>query len=402
MEHVSTTPFGQRPVSAGLLASQMLAQAPCPVARADKWAVFHDLRMARAAFGVTDRDLVVLNALLSFLPDRDLCDGAPLIVHPSNAVLTDRAHGMAESTLRRHLAALVAAGLIARHDSPNGKRYVTRGYDGDPVRAFGFDLRPLLVQSARIAALADDARRAEREAKLARELAVLRLRDASKLLDYLAENGLIAGATDALAALAGHRLALRRKLGVDELRAVTDALTEMAERFAVVADQGSDETEEADGNAGQNGRHQHNSNSHYPESDPCLETGEGSGVAPKLEPGTLPDRPAPRLPLVLILKACPDVLPYARDPIRDWRDLVATMSTVCGMMGISRDAWDDAQRVMGPAEAAICTAAILQRINDIRRPGGYLRALTEKARAGSFSTGPMIMALLSTANRAPV
>ena len=49
---------------------------------------------------------------------------------------------------------------------------------------------------------------------------------------------------------------------------------------------------------------------------------------------------------------------------------------------------------MGDAEAAVTTPAILQRAQDIRSPGGYSRGLTEKAAAGGFSTGPMIMALM--------
>lgn len=126
MEQISATPFGRRAVDCGLLAAQRLAEAPAPLESIDKWQLFDALRTARAAYGIGDRDLTVLNALLSFLPRRDLSDEGGLIVFPSNATLGARAHGMAESTLRRHIARLVGAGLIARHDSPNGKRYATR------------------------------------------------------------------------------------------------------------------------------------------------------------------------------------------------------------------------------------------------------------------------------------
>jgi replication initiation protein RepC len=50
--------------------------------------------------------------------------------------------------------------------------------------------------------------------------------------------------------------------------------------------------------------------------------------------------------------------------------------------------------VMGEAHAAIVAAAILQRGPAISRAGGYLRDLTDKARAGGFSPGPMLMALI--------
>ena len=66
---------------------------------------------------------------------------------PRHATLSDRAHGMPESTLRRHLAALVRAGIILRHDSPNGKRYARRGEGGEITDAYGFDLTPLVARA---------------------------------------------------------------------------------------------------------------------------------------------------------------------------------------------------------------------------------------------------------------
>jgi replication initiation protein RepC len=50
--------------------------------------------------------------------------------------------------------------------------------------------------------------------------------------------------------------------------------------------------------------------------------------------------------------------------------------------------------VMGNEKACIIAAAILQRAEMIRSPGAYLRNLTERARAGQFSLGPVLMALL--------
>ena len=44
----------------------------------------------------------------------------------------------------------------------------------------------------------------------------------------------------------------------------------------------------------------------------------------------------------------------------------------------------------------IVIAAILQKGDEVRFPGGYLRALTEKKREGQFSVGPILMALIST------
>ena len=102
----------------------------------------------------------------------------------------------------------------------------------------------------------------------------------------------------------------------------------------------------------------------------------------------------------MVLEACPDIVPYARFGISSWADFVATARTVRGALSISPDAWEQACAALGEAEAAITVAAILQRGQAIRNPGGYMRSLTEKAREGQFSLGPVLMALLNTGLRA--
>jgi replication initiation protein RepC len=49
---------------------------------------------------------------------------------------------------------------------------------------------------------------------------------------------------------------------------------------------------------------------------------------------------------------------------------------------------------MGEQQAAITIAAIYQRQDQINSAGGYLRSLTDRAKAGKFSVWPMVMALL--------
>jgi replication initiation protein RepC len=96
----------------------------------------------------------------------------------------------------------------------------------------------------------------------------------------------------------------------------------------------------------------------------------------------------------MVLEACPDIADHARDGVKSWRDLVATAAVVRPMLGISPSAWEQANDVLGPNDAAVVLAAILQRSSAIASPGGYLRSLTEKARAGAFSLGPVLMALI--------
>ncbi|MGC9371101.1 MAG: plasmid replication protein RepC [Paracoccaceae bacterium] len=399
MDVLTTTPFGRRPVTAALVEQARAAQAAPEIPHINKWELFRELCTAKAAFGVTDRELTVLNALLSFHPEATLSDNGNLIVFPSNAALSERAHGMAESTLRRHLAGLVQAGLIRRHDSPNGKRYAARGADGEVTRAFGFDLRPLLEQGRAIVSAAAEARAAADRLRRLREEVTLMKRDAVKLAVY-GEEARPHPAWEALQArlLEVHKR-LRRNLAyqaVEEIRAeLVDILRDIRVHLSA-------ETEEMSGSDAETERHYQNSNEDSHDFELRQEKGEGSGVAPAAEPEGQGESGAdePRLPLALVLKAAPDILPYAGDDIRSWHELVAAAGFVRGMMGISPDAWRCAQEAMGPVTAAITLACMLQRVSEIRSPGGYLRALTTKAGQGAFSPGPMVMALLNSGARA--
>ena len=96
----------------------------------------------------------------------------------------------------------------------------------------------------------------------------------------------------------------------------------------------------------------------------------------------------------MVLEACPDISHYARHGIKSWRDLVATAGLVRSVLGVSPSAWQDALSTLGEEDTAIVLAAILQRAEAIKSPGGYLRNLTDRARAGEFSVGPVLMSLL--------
>ena len=425
MELISTTPFGARPATAGLIrredARRRIGVAQTPPRpqvseAADKWALLRALAAARSAFGISDRDLTVLAALLSFhpVPAFDAEDAAaPIIVHPSNAALCSRAHGMAESTVRRHLAALVTAGLIRRHDSPNGKRYVARDASGLPVAAFGFDLEPLRRRSAEILAAARAADEASFRIKRLREAISLHLRDADKLASYGLEHRRdAADLADVPAALAALRKRFRRRLAAVDLEALLDetkAILAGVEAAAGLHDE-PDEFQNAEnmsGNANDSGRDHQNSTSDVYESEQHLEqkkkveAGSGAPGVPQAASENDVDVEEAcrerRLSLWMVQDACPEIAVYAGRPIATWRDLCAAADIVRPMLGVSADAWSAARRAMGDETAAVTLAAILERYPEIQSPGGYLRALTKRAETRGFSPLPMVSALLNAA-----
>lgn len=364
MKHISTTPFRRRTISAGQTGPAAVATHACSAASADKWALLRELGTARRAFGVSDRDLTVLQALLSFLPGQELREDLPMIVFPSNARLRERLHDMPESTLRRHIAALVSAGLMQRHDSPNGKRFARRTADGSLSIAFGFDLRTLLVRSTEIFAQAANARAALAECTTYREELVLRLRNFSCIADD----------PEHISFCDDLRRALRRKLTIDQMQAFMQRIQDLQAMYDVSS------TTKTGANDSQNERHIQHSNINQFESKKEAENGSEKDVEISLE---------------TVLEAFPDCQAYEPGKITTWAQFVALAYRLCPMMGISPAIWQQAQAMMGVRDAAISVAGVLQMFARIRSPGAYMRSLMEKARKGQYRPTPMIRASLA-------
>ncbi|MGO8038216.1 plasmid replication protein RepC [Rhizobium leguminosarum] len=418
-----TTPFGRRSMTLGMLASQVMAGEIKPDQSVDKWKLFRALCEAKPLLGIGDRALAVLNALLSFYPKNELAQGNGLIVFPSNIQLSLRTHGMAEQTVRRHLAALVDAGLLLRKDSPNGKRYVRRDRAGEVDEAFGFSLAPLLARADEIEQLAAEVMAERLHVQRLRERITLCRRDIAKLIEAAVEEeipgdwqGLYREFRDLIEGLPRSPTTAQLELLLDEL---TGLRTNILNQLEIQV-----KSTKQRGNADYIERHIQNSN---PESisevEPGFETKQGATAEPDNDRGTVTAakgrgkathpfhqmeeeqsrRPGGRndggglksFPLGLVLQACPEILAYGPDgAIRNWRDLMAAAVIVRSMLGVSPSAYEEAANVMGPENAATVMACILERGGHINSAGGYLRGLTRRSEKGEFAIGPMLMALL--------
>lgn len=408
MDYTPVTPF-RRMVSAAQLQHQARArQQDLPETGVNKWEILRELAAARTVFGLSDRDLAVLQALISFHPEPILDPGkGVLIVHPSNAAICERLNGMACSTMRRHLSHLVHAGIILRRDSPNGKRYVRRY--GDEKIAYGFDLVPLLQRKSEFCRAATALREARQRDKRLRETVSLMRRDLAALALYGAElRPDLALWTDHADLAEDIARLLRRKLDYSALADLRQALEQALNAARDILE--PKETQESSTNESRNEQHYQNSKTDSYDLEPRLKKARAAEVAPQNEDSVIctgerpgisvvqneqqDDRQLPNVPLGLVLSACSEIHGYSDHPMRHWHDLVTAADTVRPMMGISPSAWDEARRHMGAEEAAVVVSVILDRFTEIRSPGGYLRALTDKAAAGAFSCGPMVMALM--------
>lgn len=424
MEHIST-PFGGRGLSAGMLAAQTLAAA-CPpdTTLDDKWQLLRNLTDARHVFRLSDRAIAVLSALLSFHKDATI-SAEGCVVFPSNRKLSERAHGISESTLRRALAQLVEAGLVIRKDSPNGKRY-PKG--NAPADAYGFDLTPLIARQHEIAAAAEAVKEERRREREARERITVLARDIRKAANFLLEttDGTHEGAMDVLEQLVWLLKDRPRSLSEAEDQAfdlgllmANVARMASAAQEATTTRSDSENSDNMHAKPSQTERHKQDSNpTNILKLEPSFENGESGLGRDQPEADQLPKNElseeiasparrsaatsADRFDVATVMAACPTLKEWSGLPyVRDWDDLFRAAQAVRPALGISPSAWQDAIDAMGETGAAVTMATVLQRTEDgiIRNPGGYLRTLVAEAIGGKFSPAPIVVSLLKARAR---
>lgn len=422
-----TTPFGRRPMTLGMLTSHYRAKDIEPNQSVDKWKIFRALCEAKPLLGLSDRALAVLNALLSFYPANELSAAHGLVVFPSNAQLSLRAHGIAPATLRRHLAALVDAGLLVRKDSPNGKRFARRDSEGEVGQAYGFNIAPLIARASEIQLLAAQVTADREHLRATKEQLSLCRRDIAKLVDAAMEEGvpgdwmMVHGyfrqlvtliprspTVTELAPILGQMELLRQKvLNLLEIRInveIMSANESQGERHIQdskpesISDlEAASKYETVDFSAA---GHRHpvstlDSATKLPKITTVTNVIGGQIENwPKQRVARTADASLKSFPLGLVLQACPEILAYGPGGnIASWRDLMVAAVVVRSMLGVSDTAYQEACEAMGQENAATVMACVLQRTSSITSAGGYLRDLTRRTIRGEFAVGPMLMAL---------
>lgn len=332
------------------MSQHAVGQPDTAVLTADKWALLATLTDAAQDVGLNHRTLSVLRALLSFHPDRTLPrDPGTAVVFPSNATLSKRLNGMPESTLRRHLAALVQAGVVSRQDSPNRKRFARRH-----GLAFGFDLSPLARAAQALTKAA--------EAAQARRLRITALRDRLAFVRarILQENAVDPDHT----LLETTRRVLRRKTDEETLL----ALLEQLERLLKTAVAKPVDSEKMSASDAQNERHIRSTNKKR-----SVSKNERSDVS-----------------LHDVLENCTEYSTYFPDIPKDWHGLTTASDQLHAMIGIERPTYETALSHLGPRVTATLVLCMLEKIRQIRNPGGYLQTLVTRAKENKLNLRGMV------------
>jgi replication initiation protein RepC len=363
--------FFGRPVTAARRDDLRTDETLGPV---DKWHVLDALTEARAALNLSHSDLAVLSALLSFHPTREIAHRPTPIVFASNKALTGRLNGMPDSTMRRHLTRLLAAGIVSRQDSPNGKRYVRRSRDGQIAQAFGFDLTPLIRRAAEFEATAEQMRQQAADLNSLREKVSLMRRDLLVLGQEAVEWEEL---------LETARTGLRRRPQKAHLLALKAALQHA---LSIVDHQAG--TAEMSSSARQNEQHYHRTNKDTSD----LKEAENKTADPS---EGLPKQQEVRVTLQQVIATCPTIQSYFPDKMRSWHELENNAVKIAPMIGIGHDVLIKLHAALGGTQAAIAILCVLERLATIANPAGYLRKLSQKADAGQFN----LMNLLKTVEK---
>ncbi|TCK19812.1 replication initiation protein RepC [Ancylobacter aquaticus] len=410
------TPFGQRCLDLGHVASQLVAQSAKPDAIVHKWQIFKAIREARELVGATDRSLAILHALLSFHPETALSGDGEHIVWPSNDHLASRANGMPVSTLRRHIAVLVDCGLIIRRDSPNGKRFARKAQDGKTEQAFGFDLSPIVARADELLGLAQTVQAEKRALRSAKERLSLYRRDITKMIETGVREGVPAD-------WPGHQAAYQSilaRLPRGACREIIDAIdAELEVVHTTVRDLLATfvKTEILDANAAQDERHiqdtapsdivesrdnQSRSNDRHAHMSAFGE--EASPEKPCGGGGVEQDRKAARkaadseilnITLPLVKQACPDVAGALPDIFASWSSLRRANQPLCRMAYINPQVWEDAKSQLGDDVAIIALAVTVQRAfnGDVKNAGAYMRGLVQRGAKGELFISRSLFAM---------
>ncbi|WJS05569.1 plasmid replication protein RepC [Roseibium aggregatum] len=129
-----------RKVSAGILASAHLAsQEDRP--KVTKKEISLVLKRVAPALGIDGTAYHVLDILLGLVQADDFQAGKRPVVAISNQRLAEYTRRTTR-TVTRCLKKLVEAGVLAYRDSPTGRRYVYRGSEGALEQAYGLDFTP--------------------------------------------------------------------------------------------------------------------------------------------------------------------------------------------------------------------------------------------------------------------
>lgn len=302
-----------------------------------------------------------------------------LLVWPANEYLMERTR-RSERSVRYALSHLIRLELIVAKDSPNGKRFAQRSPQGQIVRAYGFDLSPLLVRLPEFRDRLETIKAAQRERLATFDELTIHRRSAQEALQALAEVYPNIDITD----LTERAMELVRKTPRRSSTGLADGARDAWQALRTEA-----EARYYAASAGNSCRHK-DTNKYAPDQS-C-----NNGYEDVRETG----RPVAGLNAGDMVKACPDAMDFIGE-VRSDREFVAAVSRMRGAFGVSPSAWEEAAREIGLLGACATLVYVVQMQTrpapgsaPIKNAGGYFRVLIRLIREGKLDLDTEIKRLM--------
>lgn len=409
---------GWRKPTPGLVAAEKHAQAGERLCIPKTKAIVAVKRVA-TALGMKAPDLLLLDSFAAFTKPQDWEAGRRPMVWASNNYLMEQT-GFSLAALRRHIRRLTEIGVLWVKDSSNGKRWGNRDDNGYIIEAYGFDLAPLAARTEEFEALYAELQEERQFCKSLKTTITVSRRVIRAKIEKALENGL----RGSWRSFRAEYEALIENLpngSVDssKLMNILDWFSELKLRVEKAFEnafewpENSDkEHSEANDNSSiliqnmtptsltnethilstkqphlviSNVYEKRKKSGGLDETQATVEvdgediswgTGSGNKLSTEVEIGT-------------VMQACPKFAEMAHDMggyLRDWNEFHRMAGQIRPMAGISEDAWNVSQRILGPHVAAAAIALIFDKYSsgEVSSPGGYLRGIVEKAKAGEL------------------
>lgn len=349
--------------------------------------VLQMLKDAAPRLGLSHGIVLMIEEMVAATQPQDWTGAYPPVSWISNERL-EIDLGRSRTQVQHYIRTAIAAGLIAPKDSPNGKRYGRRGDRGEIVEAYGFDLSPLAVRYEELEAISEAAKADLAETRRLRRTITCERRLVRQAAGDALERG--CSGFDWRAAIVEASAQTARGTALEDLRRVAKSVRELL-RAVDKAWLESREKEESEPKGPESRAHKRPT-TNLPASEAsyraCREEVAARAAIPSATDRDEEREEGEVLPLSLVLGAVPELHPYIEDPkTADWDEVVGAAYDALPDLGINHSAWVEARQAMGVRAAAVAVATILARRTDgeIRKSaGGYLRAMTERARTGEL------------------
>ncbi len=427
---MSTTSIATfRKVTPGILASAVLSQQEeRPVVTKQDLSLV--LKRVAPALGIDGTSYHVLDILLGLVQAEDFKAGRRPVVAISNQRLSEYT-SRHPRTVIRCLKRLVEAGILAYRDSPTGRRYVQKDNASGHIEAYGLDFTPACVNLESFRAAAD-AFQAQIKADQAARRELTRLARAIADLDEACEGleGFRACAQTILEerhTLLGFRLERMRALYQDALDSAASDHASFSENMSSTGDipvTSSSITNRPDSSESNikrtrpNGRDINTKTNNGSavemalEKEPCggpareqpklrqtaRPQGAGRETQQETQRATQRDRQQGRAQWAsqhgllddvsagLVESACSELQAVIRHRLTSWPAICEAAEEIRVLIGVSPSAYAQAVEQQGRYVAAACLAVVAEKAlrdpEQISRPGGYFRAMIERAGEG--------------------